>query len=191
MRCHEFDSTKHFASSCPHRKIEETNMTVHITLVAGKADSGTGSVLVQSLDKGILDSACTKTVSGEEWINEYIEHLNKENKKEVLCREAGSKSLFRFGDGVESQSIKTVNIRIVIGSKRMLLEVDVVKNNIPLLISKGTMSKLGMKIDFTRHGAEVNGQVIKLQCDSSGHYCVPLTTLARENCNAVFHLTNL
>ena len=33
MRCHECDSTKHFASSCPHQKDEGTNMTVHITLV--------------------------------------------------------------------------------------------------------------------------------------------------------------
>ena len=73
----------------------------------------------------------------------------------------------------------------------MLSEVDVLKNDIPLLVSKGTMSKLEMKIDFTRHEAEVNGQVIKLQFNSPGHYCVPLTTLARENCNVVFQLTNL
>ena len=51
-----------------------------------------------------------------------------------------------LGDLVESKSIKTVNIPIVIGSKRMLLEVAVVKNNIPLLISKTRMSKLGMKM---------------------------------------------
>ena len=108
-------------------------------------------------------------------MNEYIENLNEEDKEEVLCCETESKSLFRFDDGVESKSIKTVNIPIVIGSKRMLLEVDVVKNNIPLLISKGTISKLGMNIDFTRHEAEINGQVIKLQCKSSGHYRVPLT----------------
>ena len=48
MRCHECDSTKHFASNCPHQKVEETNMTVHITLVTGKADSGTGSMLVEA-----------------------------------------------------------------------------------------------------------------------------------------------
>ena len=191
MRCPECDWTKHFASSYPHRKVEETNMTVHITLVTGKADTGTGSMLVESLDKGILDSACTNTVSGEEWMNEYIEKLNEEDKKEVLCHETESKSLFRFGDGVESNTIKTVNISIVIGSKKMLLEVDVVRNNIPLLFSKGAMSKLGMKIDFTKHEAEVDRQVIKLQCNTSGHYCAPLTTLARENCNVVFHLTNL
>ena len=61
MRCHECDSTKYFASSCPHRKVEETNMTVHITLVTGKADSRTDSMLVESLSKRILDSARTKT----------------------------------------------------------------------------------------------------------------------------------
>ena len=60
-----------------------------------------------------------------------------------------------------------------------------------MLISKGTMSKLGMKIDFTRHEAEVNGQVVKLQFNSSGHYCVSLTTLGKENCNVVFYLTNM
>ena len=53
------------------------------------------------------------------------------------------------------------------------------------------MSKLGMKIDFTRHEAEVNGQVVKLQFNSSGHYCVSLTTLGKENCNVVFYLTNM
>ena len=62
MRCHECDSTKHFSSNWPHRKVEETNMTVHITLVTRKDDSGTGSMLIEPLGKGILDSACTKTI---------------------------------------------------------------------------------------------------------------------------------
>ena len=96
MRCHECDFTKHFAVNCPHRKVEEANMTVHITLVTGKADPGTEGLLVESMAKGILDSACTTTVSGEELMDEYIENLNKEDKKEVLYCET---------DGVESKSI--------------------------------------------------------------------------------------
>ena len=56
-------------------------------------------------------------------MNECLENLNEEDKKEVLCCETESKSLFRFIDDVESKStIKTVNIRIVISSKKMLLE---------------------------------------------------------------------
>ena len=129
MRCHECDSTKHFTSDCPHRKVEERNMTVHITLVTGKADPGTGSMLDESLGKGILDSACTKTIPAEEWMNECLENLNEEDKKEVLCCETESKSLFRFIDDVESKStIKTVNIRIVISSKKMLLELGLLSN---------------------------------------------------------------
>ena len=44
MRCQD-NSTKYFALSCPNRKVEETNMTVHITLVTGKADSRTGRIV--------------------------------------------------------------------------------------------------------------------------------------------------
>ena len=36
--------------------------------------------------------------------------------------------MFRFGYGVDSMSIKNVNISIVIGVKKMLLKVDVVYN---------------------------------------------------------------
>ena len=117
MRCHRCNSTKHFASTRPHRKVEETNITVHVTLVTGKGDSETESMLVESLDKGILDSAYTKIVSGKEWMNEYVENLNEEDKKKVLCWETESKSLFRFGDGLEIKSIKIVNILIINGKE--------------------------------------------------------------------------
>ena len=39
-------------------------------------------------------------------MNEYIENSNEEDRKEVLCRETRSKSLFRFCDDIESKSIK-------------------------------------------------------------------------------------
>ena len=81
MRYDECDSTKYFALDCPQRKVEETNMAVLIALVARKFDSQTGSMLVESLGKGILHSTCTKTVSGEEWKNDYIENLNEEDSK--------------------------------------------------------------------------------------------------------------
>ena len=38
-------------------------------------------MLVESLGKGILHSTYTKAVSGEEWINDYIENLNEEDSK--------------------------------------------------------------------------------------------------------------
>ena len=62
----------------------KTDVAVHITLVTGKDDSGTWSMLVESLREGILDSRCTKTLSGAEWMNEYTENLNEEKKNYML-----------------------------------------------------------------------------------------------------------
>ena len=80
-------------SNCPHRKVEETNMIVQITLVTGKANSGTKSTLVELFGNGALDSACTKTIR---W-----------RVKRVVFSETECNSLFRFGDEVESKRIKT------------------------------------------------------------------------------------
>ena len=67
--------------------------------------------LIPDLEK--LIGPYTKTISGEEWINEYIKNLNEDKKKEVNCSETECRSLFRFGIGMESKSIKTVNIPTV------------------------------------------------------------------------------
>ena len=84
MQCYKYDSTKHFASNCPHQNIEKTNLTKHITLVTGTADFGTVSMLVQSLGKGILDSVSTKTVSCEKRMNKYIKKFYRKKTKRKL-----------------------------------------------------------------------------------------------------------
>ena len=99
-------------------------------------------------------------------------------------------SLFKIWWWLKNKSIKTANIPIVNGWKKILWVVDIIKDDILLLIS--AMSKLVQCKNCGRNRSyKVNGQVIKLQCNSSGHYCVPLTTLTRENCNVAFHLISL
>ena len=186
MRCHICESTKHFAMDCPHReKTEEAHCTVNVTLITGKADSTMNQMLAETLGKGILDSACTKTVSGEVWMKEFINNLNEKEKQDVIKSERPGNSLFRFGDGVESKSTKCVKIPVRIGSKFKDLSVEVVKNDIPLLIGKPTMSDMGMKIDFANHSLMIGKEKISLSCNSSGHYCMPLTILADETCNVI------
>ena len=73
MRCHVCESTKHFVESCPHREnVEESHVTVHIALLTGKGNAETNKMMVESLGKGILDSACTKTVAGNIWVDEFV-----------------------------------------------------------------------------------------------------------------------
>ena len=79
----------------------------------------------------------------------------KFNKSEIK-----SSSLFRFVDGVDS--LKQVKIPVLIGQQELLLDVDVVGNEIPFLISKPTMTKMGIKIDFLKHEITIGSQRIKL-----------------------------
>ena len=85
---HRLEHCKHSHGSrgwlfCPHKdqqKKQEANMTVHVMLLIGKKDSGISGMLGESLGKGILDSACTKTVAGMNWLNEYVAILPEQVK---------------------------------------------------------------------------------------------------------------
>ena len=99
MRCHECESTKHFVSDCPHRQVESANVTVHLSLVAGTASDGHENNLVDTLGKGILDTACTKSVAGEVWMKEFIGTMEERERQEAEQSKRKSRSLFKFGDG--------------------------------------------------------------------------------------------
>ena len=72
-----------------------------------------------------------------------------------------------------------------------IVDFDVVHNDIPLLISKPTMTKIEMKLDFLNHEVTVGNQRIKLECNKSGHYVLPLLPLAHGDCKVIFHLESL
>ena len=72
MRFHNCESIKHFASACPHRKVEESNLTVHATLLTRETNSHQKEMVAETLRKGILDSACTNTVAGTSWLDQFV-----------------------------------------------------------------------------------------------------------------------
>ena len=49
----------------------------------------------------VLDSSCSCTVCGENWLNKYQESLSMCNKSKVKRRE--SRDVFKFGDGRKLQ----------------------------------------------------------------------------------------
>ena len=71
-----------------------------------------------------------------------------------------SKSCFRFSKGVESKSMKNGSIFITIWNTKRKTDIDVVKLNMLLLISKSTMSRMDMKTDFSKHKVAINGKVV-------------------------------
>lgn len=55
---------------------------------------------METLDRGILASGCTKTVSRELWMNEYLSALPEKWVK-IVKTINNTTSVYRFGDGNE------------------------------------------------------------------------------------------
>ena len=49
---------------------------VHVTLLTGDANSYQEEMVAETLGKGILDNACTKTVAGTSWLDQFVECLD-------------------------------------------------------------------------------------------------------------------
>ena len=198
MRCHECESTRHFVKDCPDRKkykeqrnegdkknVENAKMTVHLTLVAGASDNQGRNSLGDTLGKGVLDSACTKSVAGELWVKEFMDSLDKTERRNVEESERQGMSLFRFGDGKESKSKRELTVPLYVGGKVARIEIDVVENDIPLLIGLPTMTDLGMVLDTVKHKVAIGDYIQKLEFNEAGHYVIPVSKWTVQNCNVV------
>ena len=81
---------------------------------------------------------------------------------------------FKFGDGKIVASEKSVVIPCNIAGKNVSLKTDVVKSEIPLLLSKESMKAAESKIDFVNDRINIFGKDIHLHFTTSGHYAIPL-----------------
>lgn len=98
-----------------------------------------------------------------------------------------SNRIFCFGDGVEVRAIKTVKFPVTIGSIRGIrgyIEADIVKNDVPLLLSHKSMKTAGILLNFKNDSCCIFGRHIKLQTTTSRHYSLPLTNILLEIKNA-------
>ena len=126
----------------------------------------------ETLSCAVLDSGCSQTVCGKAWLDCYTDSLINEN----VIKAKPSTSAFKFGNGPPLMSEKKVVIPVVIGSKQVNLETDVIDADIPLLLSKGAMKKAYTVLNFNEDTVSMFREEHKLVKTSSGHYAIPLTT---------------
>ena len=108
-----------------------------------------------------------------DWFNNYIDSLPVDDQNSVKMVSANNR--FRFGDQNTVVSLQTATIPVTLGPKKVKLNTDIVDRDLPLLISRESMKKAGMAIDFATDTANVFGARIPLKVTRSGHYTVPLT----------------
>ena len=110
-RCDNCDSKMHCRDDCPHPPTrhavhiiendedvsgsDSSEETVNIVLMTEEFDKQ--EVLVVEASKAaVLDTACTKTVAGEKWYENYYNYLSDADKSKVSVQ--SSATSFRFGE---------------------------------------------------------------------------------------------
>ena len=116
---------------------------------------------------------------GEMWMDVYLDTLDEDEMELVETLDSDTK--FRFGDGMEMKSIKCMKIPATIGNKRVMICTDVVKSDIALLMSRSSMKRANMVLDFVNDTVKTLGSTIRLESTFSGHYCIPLTNKLLDN----------
>ena len=123
----------------------------------------------------MLDTDCSSTVAGESWFETYLSSLDYIDKEKVQRKESRESSkIFKFGGGERLQSLGCYIIPAVIAGKVVSIKTDVVKSDIPLLLSLDSIKKVNVKMDVVNDTAEVFGVSILLNYTSTGHYCIPI-----------------
>ena len=126
----------------------------------------------ESFSTAVLDSGASKT-----WMNCYKETLLIEDQNSVTSEP--SSTYFKFGDGPKVLSIMKVTIPVTIGGQKVSIRTDIVKEKIPLLLSKESMKKATTHIDFANDKVTMFGNQQDLLTTSSGHYAVSIRERAR------------
>ena len=121
----------------------------------------------------LLDSGCSWTVCGKNWLSVYKETLNEKYLK-LLSGFRKSNRTFKFGDGNVVSSLGSVSVPMYFG-KWISLKVDVVDVELPLLLSKQFMVESDTHIGFREADVTMFGIKQKIVKSAvNGHLCIPL-----------------
>lgn len=94
-KCAVFQSAFHWAKHCPHKgeqvKLTEGNNTneveeCNITVYTKESQTEAEIFMTECFGSPIIDTARTRTVCGQEWLNSYITGLNQNKLNDLKKR---------------------------------------------------------------------------------------------------------
>ncbi|CAE7217070.1 GIP [Symbiodinium pilosum] len=123
---------------------------------------------------GITDTACARTVAGTQWLQAYTDKLATLGVRPELKKECEA---YRFGTGKIYYSSFYVVLAFELGNKVAQVRTSIINGDVPLLLSKTVLGKLGMVFDIERGQADFNKVGLKgfdLLVTTSGHPAIPI-----------------
>ena len=124
---------------------------------------------------GITDCACSRSVCGQEWMERYLALAKKTN---VPYPFIGCKEEFRFGASKIFKATYAVLVVICLQGRTFVIKVAVVDGDVPLLLSRSVLGKLGMVYDIERHEADFKALGLtkyQLSLTNTGHPAIPVS----------------
>ena len=73
-----------------------------------------------------------------------------------------------------NNKLQNVSIPIILGNKSVMLNTGIVASDIPLLISRKSMKKADMTLDFKNYNVMISGESIQLMVTKSGSGAIPV-----------------
>ena len=171
-KCHICGSTFHWARDCTYDQVEEHDVKIVLMSQQEKCNDS-DTFLGETVGNVVLDTGASGTVCGLKWYECFLDTLSDKERENIKVRQG--KRNFRFGDGEKLQSMYNVTLPCNIAGIKVDIITDVVKSDIPLLLSKAAMKRARTKLDFETDTVTMLGRKLKLKCTSSGHYFVPIT----------------
>ena len=142
----------------------------HAVLLTGYNKEEVHRLGVAACNCAVLDSACSSTVCGDSWINNYIQSLDKDDRQKV--KQTEGQRMFKFGGGRCLKSKGEYSLPAVTAGKKVMIKTDVVESDIPLLLSQTAVKKAPIKMDLENDTATIMGKEVALNLTTSGHYQV-------------------
>ena len=182
LTCRSCGSYRHLVRECPDswENMSQINTSMeeeHMVLFTGN-NLGDWQ---QDMDLGncaLLDSACSSTVCGKKWLDNYIDSLDQSDKRNI--QQTGSRRMFVFGGGNKLRSDGEFCLPAEIAGKEVRIKTDVVQSDIPLLLSRKSMKTAGVKMDLENDTATIFGKEVTLNLTASGHYSVLINRSRKE-----------
>ena len=128
--------------------------------------------MCETVNAAVLDSACTKTVTGCAWRDTNLESLSNKERSQIKTLPRGT--VFRFGGEMKKESSEKLILPCTTARRKVLIQTDVVDSDIPLLLSKPDMKRLGLQINMENDTAKIFDKVTDLGTTPSGHHFIPI-----------------
>ena len=141
----------------------------------------------QGYSQVVLDSGCVKSVGSTARVNGFINTLHPATRARIKVE--ASNRVFKFGGGQKRKSVGTFYIPCSLNNKNIVLVMDAVEqDDLPLLLSKESMKKAGVTVDYVNDTAMFFDQNVKLKENEAGHYVIQLADYnhSDEECSVMW-----